>query len=204
MPVLGNTSSHGKGSRMKPVVTGGTLTNDGTYYYRTYTSNGTLGVSISVLTADVLMVAGGGGGGGATGGGGGAGGIVYSSSQTFSSDKAITIGGGGGGGTGENLSANGRPTRGTNGTNTTFATLTSAVGGGGGGNQGVNHTWTSNGTTAGLSGGSGGGGAITRNSNAPRIILVLQVAQVLKDLQVVLLQVALAILEAVEVEVLQL
>ena len=46
------------------VVTGGTLTSDATYYYRTFTGNGTLGVSNNPLTCDVLIGAGGGSGGG--------------------------------------------------------------------------------------------------------------------------------------------
>ena len=62
-----------------PVVTGGTLTSDATYFYRTFTANGTLGITGPDLTADILVIAGGGGGGGADnngpfGGGGGAGG----------------------------------------------------------------------------------------------------------------------------------
>jgi hypothetical protein len=53
-----------------PVVTGGTLSSDSTYYYRTFTGNGTLAVSNSTLTCDVLIGAGGGGGGNGGSGGG--------------------------------------------------------------------------------------------------------------------------------------
>jgi hypothetical protein len=75
-----------------PIVTGGTLTSDATYYYRTFTASATLSVSTAPLTCDYLVVAGGGsGGGGSSGGGGGAGGYLAS------------VGGSGGGG------ANGSP-----------------------------------------------------------------------------------------------
>jgi hypothetical protein len=49
----------------KSVVTGGTLTSDATYFYRTFRGNGTLTVSDSSLTCDILIGAGGGSGGGA-------------------------------------------------------------------------------------------------------------------------------------------
>ena len=64
-------------SKLGKEVTGGTLASDATFYYRTFTGNGTLGVKGFTLTADILVVAGGGGGGypnTAGGGGGGAGG----------------------------------------------------------------------------------------------------------------------------------
>lgn len=51
-----------------PVVTGGTLTSDATYYYRVFTAGGTLSVTNGPLSCDVLIVAG--GGGASTGGGG--------------------------------------------------------------------------------------------------------------------------------------
>ena len=54
-------------------VTGGTLYTSGSYNYRLFTANGTLGVSGGTLTYDCLVVAGGGGGGGGNtnfGGGG--------------------------------------------------------------------------------------------------------------------------------------
>jgi hypothetical protein len=65
MPIIGTRASHGTSSRFKSVVTGGTLSSDATYYYRTFTGNGTLTVSESALTCDVLIGAGGGSGGGA-------------------------------------------------------------------------------------------------------------------------------------------
>ena len=62
MPILGTVASSYEVP--KSVVTGGTLTSDATYYYRTFTGNGTLIVSASALTCDVLIGAGGGSGGG--------------------------------------------------------------------------------------------------------------------------------------------
>jgi hypothetical protein len=106
--LLGTSSSHGMSARLKPVVTGGTLTSDATYYYRTFTASGTLSVTGSLLTADVLLVAGGGGGGASAayieegtivrsvGGGGGAGGLLYNASQGLTaSTYTVTIGAGG-------------------------------------------------------------------------------------------------------------
>lgn len=132
-----------------PVITGGTLSSDSTYYYRTFTGNGTLGVANVSLTADIMTVAGGGGssdhsssdGGG---GGAGAGGLLYSESTSMPvASYSVTVGAGGG-----NRS---------NGTNTTVSgssvSLT-AIGGGTGGSYN-NHNANS--------GGSGGGqaGAMT-------------------------------------------
>lgn len=126
-----------------PFVTGGTLTSDATYYYRTFTASSTLSVSNLPITAEMLIVAGGGGGrsGGNGGdGGGGAGGLVYHSSKTLTTQSyPIVIGGGGagnGGGSGEA----------SQGGNTTFSDIT-AIGGGGGG----------------ASGGSAGGGVNINN-----------------------------------------
>jgi hypothetical protein len=131
------------------VVTGGTLTSDSTYFYRTFTSNGTLSISNSPLNADVLMIAGGGGGGsrdsfGAAGGG--AGGFFPQLSQSLSvGSKTIVIGAGGSGGPANADSS------GSNGFNTTFTELSPAIGGGAGGRS----------TASGSSGGSGGGGGTT-------------------------------------------
>ena len=111
-----------------PIVSGGILSSDATYYYRTFTSSSSLSVSTKSLTADILTIAGGGGGGSTYFGGGGAGGVSYSSSQTLSiSSHTVTVGAGG-------------PIN-SNGVNSQFASLTAAVGGG----------------TSATSGGSGGG-----------------------------------------------
>lgn len=136
------------GNLGRPIVTGGTLTSDATYYYRTFTGNGSLGISGASLVADVLIVAGGGSGGAGTGGGGGAGGLISISSYPFSSSTyEVTVGSGG---TNDDVGT------GTSGSNTVVsngtATLT-ALGGGAGG-----ATETNNVTFASSNGGSGGGG----------------------------------------------
>ena len=64
MPILGVIASS---AQKVPVVTGGTLTSDATYYYRTFSASGTLSVTVAPLTADVILVGGGAGGGGSTG-----------------------------------------------------------------------------------------------------------------------------------------
>ena len=88
---------HGAPIPPKPTVSGGTLTSDATYYYRTFTSTNTLTVSTADLTADVLCIAGGAGG---AKGGGGAGGYIYSSSQTLTPNSyTATVGAGGAAGT---------------------------------------------------------------------------------------------------------
>jgi hypothetical protein len=127
-----------------PTVTGGALTSDSTYYYRTFIATSSLGVADTSLTADILTIAGGAGGGGQRGGGGGAGGVVYSSSVNLTpGSKTVTVGGGGAAGA---VGAN----RGGNGVNSQFASLTEAVGGGGGGGD-------NNSLSSGANGGSGGG-----------------------------------------------
>ena len=135
-----------------PVVTGGTLTSDATYYYRTFTANGTLGVSGGSVSFDCVTVAGGGGGSpgrrtGTTpnftydfGAGGGAGGLVYAT-NAYSTNQTITIGAGGPGGATD--------LQGSNGTNTVLG-ATTATGGGKGASMRV--------PGAGGAGGSGGGG----------------------------------------------
>jgi hypothetical protein len=82
-----SSASESKTPNAIPVVSGGTLFSDATYYYRRFTGNGNLSVSNTSLNADVLTVAGGGSGGGSDtgqfgsvwfmGGGGGAGGLLY-------------------------------------------------------------------------------------------------------------------------------
>lgn len=123
----------------KPTVTGGTLTSDATYYYRTFTASGTLGVSGATLTYDYVAVGGGGGGGGGAGargcsntceiyysGGGGSGGrVANANGATANSNISITIGAGGAGGSGEAV--------GTNGSSTVFGSVVTSVGGSGGG-----------------------------------------------------------------------
>ena len=140
--------------KVPPVVTGGTLYTSGGFNYRVFTGNGTLGVSNTALTADILVIA---GGGGADNGGGGAGGLLYTASQSLAVNNfSVTIGAGGTGGGGS-----------TNGVNSSFiggvVSLTatggglgagSGVGGNGGSGGGA---WTSSGSSAGGTGVSGQG-----------------------------------------------
>jgi len=122
------------------VVTGGTLTQDGLYDVRTFTSSGTL-TSNKALSLEYLVVAGGGGGGGsAFGGGGGAGGLLTATGFSIPANtgQTVTIGAGGNGAAGQ----------GTSGSNSVFSTIT-AIGGGYGSNA------------VGGNGGSGGGSAST-------------------------------------------
>jgi hypothetical protein len=129
-------------------VTGGTLSSDATYNYRTFTSSGTLNVTGSI-NADILVVAGGGGAGGfASAGGGGAGGLVYLSSQSLTTNSySITVGAGGPPG------ANTWYQLGSQGVNSRFGSLTEAIGGGGGRSYNAADGYYPAGN-----GGSGGGG----------------------------------------------
>jgi len=138
-----------------PIVTGGALTSDSTYYYRTFNANGSLVVSNTTLPADILIIAGGGGGSGdaQASGGGGAGGVLYGNANSLSINTySITIGAGG--------TSNEVPYgSAAQGNNSTLGSV-SASGGGQGG-------WGTNGSSfslyAGGNGGSGGGGG---SSNA--------------------------------------
>lgn len=131
-------------------ITGGTLTSDSTYYYRTFTGTNNLVISnITVPISTILIAGGGGGGGGSAGAGGGAGGLLYQASysavpQTYS----IVIGAGGLGKSGQSGPGSGGDW-GDNGENTTAFGYT-AIGGGGGGGEDATRR-------AGRDGGSGGG-----------------------------------------------
>jgi len=133
-----------------PEVNGGTLTSDSTYFYRTFTQNGTFEVTIGNIPVDVLVIAGGGGGGsGWYAGGGGAGGVkLYSNLNLSTQNYAVVVGLGGNGTTdSRNTSSNGG--------NSSFATSYTATGGGGGGSR----NQRTNGQRVGGNGGSGGGAA---------------------------------------------
>jgi len=145
-----------------PVVTGGTLTSDATYYYRTFTTDGTLTVSEASLTADVLVVGGGGGGGGAgtwygdgAKGGGGAGGraVVSSHSIAIGSHAALVGDGGAGGSTSVHGDNGGN---GSSGETSSLGTMSTAAGGGGGGGGAY---------VSGLCGGSGGSNGLYTGSS---------------------------------------
>lgn len=131
------------------VITGGTLSSDATYYYRAFTSTGTI-ESTSSIAAEALIVAGGGGGSGRStsrygsniyGGGGGGGGMRSISFTLPAGSTAITIGSGG--------SGVGAGVQGSNGSDSSVGAFGSCTGGGGGGNG--------SGPSAGSNGGSGGG-----------------------------------------------
>lgn len=138
-----------------PTVTGGTLTFDSTYYYRTFTASGTLGVSGSALPVDILLMAGGGGtgtngpGAGAGAGAGAGGALATSSTLSIPVGSPSIVVGGGGAGTNNNT--NGIQTQASNGSNSTITIASStytAQGGGAGSSAGQ---WPK-------SGGCGGGG----------------------------------------------
>ena len=146
-----------------PTASGGTLTSDATYYYRTFTSTGNFAVSNLPLAVDILVVAGGGSGGVQVGGGGGAGGLILNSSTLSTGTYVCTVGAGAA--SAGSQSAAGYPYTGpggnvgNSGTNSTitkasFSTITAIGGGGGGGHP----------AGAAQNGGSGGGS--TGNINA--------------------------------------
>jgi hypothetical protein len=134
------------------VLTGGTISSDSTYFYRTFTSSGTLSVSAFAVSGDVLVIGGGGGGGAAGGGsmsgGGGAGGLRAFTGQNLAPGSyTVTVGAGGGFGAGDVSS-------GASGSNSQFGSLTNSTGGGGGGRESSN----ANGKNGGCGGGGGDGG----------------------------------------------
>ena len=120
-------------SEPTPVISGGILTSDSTYYYRTFRTDATLSISEATASIEYLMIAGG-GAGNDNGGGGGAGGLYISPVTTLATGSyPIVIGAG-------------ASSAGASGGNTTFNSKT-ALGGGG----------AANGVAIGSSGGSGGG-----------------------------------------------
>ena len=135
-------------SQALSTLSGGSSASDSTYYYRAFTTNGSLVVSDVSLTADVLVIAGGGGGGsGWYAGGGGAGGVkLYSSLSLSPASYPVVVGNGGAGSTNTNAA-------GSNGQNSSFNTTNTAIGGGGGSSR---QQSTSGQQYAG-NGGSGGG-----------------------------------------------
>jgi hypothetical protein len=142
----GTSTASAASNSVTPVATtvsGGTLSSDATYYYRTFASSGSLLVSGSSISADILKIAGGGTGGR---GGGGAGGLVYLSSQSLSPNTySATIGAGGTARTSDygGASPSGSPSQ--------LGSLTAAVGGGGGAG------YSANGASGGCGGGAGWG-----------------------------------------------
>jgi hypothetical protein len=135
-----------------PKASGGSIYNDGTYWYHAFRTSGTFTPATS-LSCDTLVIAGGGGGTYGydnDGGGGGAGGLRGLTSQSLvAQGYTVTIGAGGGAqtqGSSSSLAGSG------------FTTITAAGGGAGGGNP-LGSALANGGT-----GGSGGGawaGSIT-------------------------------------------
>ena len=139
------------------VVTGGnTVTTDGLYTVRTFTSSGTLAVTGGTITgAQVLVVGGGGGGGGGAQaqsyGNGGNAGQYLTGSENLTGTMGVTVGGGGtAGGT--------YPTSGGTGGPSMFGTRTAS--GGGGGDHVTNTGAGYSGNGAGGSGGFNAAGGI--------------------------------------------
>jgi len=83
-----------------PVIftSGGTLTSDSTYYYRTFTDSGTFSILNGSLNVQILAIAGGGSGGYSSIGGGGAGGVVYQQTNLSHNSYNVIVGSGGSGG----------------------------------------------------------------------------------------------------------
>ena len=128
-----------------PKASGGSIYNDGTYWYHAFRTSGTFTPQTS-LSCDVLVIAGGGGGGGGNNdGAGGAGGLLAFTSQSLTAiSYTCTIGAGGVGA----ASAHGLT-----GSDSQFGALTLVKGGGGGG-------------SVGYSGGSGGGNGFDQTGAA--------------------------------------
>jgi hypothetical protein len=149
------------------IITGGTLSSDATYYYRTFVNDGTLSVSATSANLDVLLIAGGGGGRQA---GGGAGGVIYYPARnTTVGTYPVTIGAGGSSAAGSNSTAFGLTAIG-GGVGAPSNDQQGGSGGSGGGGgrdygaagvaiQGSGSGWTGYGSNGGRASQSGYGGA---------------------------------------------
>lgn len=135
-------------------VTGGILSEDATYFYRTFTSSGTLGIAGGSLQADVLIISGGGAGGwgyGSSrgGAGGGAGGMRSFFGVNLNGNTIVTVGAGG-----PVIYGNGASPSGNSSSISTYSTT-----GGGGGARGAGQ----DGGSGGSGGGNGGYSALAGN-----------------------------------------
>jgi titin len=147
-----------------PTVTGGTVTTPGDgYTYRTFTSDGTLGITGASLTCDVLVVGGGGPCQWYAKSGGGGGGVLYQTNQTILvGNYPVVVGNGGNGGDRSRVGI-------TDGQSSSFASRVATggirgnVGPGGyaGGSGGQSGFPTSVSNTVGNLGGSGDGDEVT-------------------------------------------
>jgi hypothetical protein len=137
-------------------ASGGTITQDASYFYHTFTAGGNF-TALQTLSCDYLLIGGGGSGGSAHAGGGGGGGLLALTGQTLTANTyAVTVGAGGTGRT--NLSG----LAGNVGIASTFNAST-APGGGGGGARGDFSTVAS---SSGASGGGGAGGQSVGSGSA--------------------------------------
>jgi len=143
--VNGNASSASSGVSPvnPPTVTGGTLSSDATYYYRTFTGNGTLVVSNSSLTCDVLI-----GAGGRHGSGGGS--YTAGHSAAVGSHNFV-IGASANNSTGIGITAYAGGTQGADGT---YLTNRNGGSGGSGGGAGRSTNYPGDGSFVGGSGGT--------------------------------------------------
>jgi hypothetical protein len=137
-----------------PVISGGTLTSDATYYYRTFTANGTLAVENHSVPIDYFVIAGGGQGGFGqefydgfeywytlSGGGGASGTKAFSSAIFAVNNYSVVIGGAGSGSSIGSI----------------VSVTAGGTGGGGAGNGGSNAEFS--GAVASYPSGGGGAGA---------------------------------------------
>jgi len=158
----------------RSIVTGGTISSDSTYFYRTFTGNGTISVTGAGLTADILIIAGGGSGsigktGTYFGSGAGSGEVKSLANQNLLGDYNITIGGGGAALANSQLNLDGNP-----GISSSFESLIASTTPGGAGlfNTGVGGS-SGNGFTGGSpngtrTGGGAGSGANGQNADGSK------------------------------------
>lgn len=145
-----------------PLVSGGTLHSDATYYYRKFIVSDNLTVTGNLI-ADILVIAGGGSGGsyGDTGGGG-AGTISYSALQNLSTGSyACQVAAASGRAARYDTLKQGNPSQ--------FGSLASVIGGGQGysnGYGGGNQTATRNGGTSNVGGGGAGASAVGKTGGS--------------------------------------
>jgi len=155
-----------------PVVTGGTLTSDSTYFYRTFTSTSDLVVSNSSLAVEYLVIA---GGAGARSGAGGAGGLRSATATLTPATYSAVVGAGSAGGDwatplialGSPSSFNGVESAG-GGNGGTVNSANAQAGGSGGGGGGIFGSTTPGGagntpSTSPSQGNNGGGGGPSSN-----------------------------------------
>lgn len=142
------------GTNFVPVsISGGTLTSDATYYYRTFLSSGTLTIT-GTATVDSLVIAAGGAG---ENGGGGAGGVLYTAGASVPANSySVVVGTGVANAQGGNSSFNSNIAIG-GGCGSTGTPCPGMNGGSGGGPNGLGTS--GQGFAGGTVGWAGGGGA---------------------------------------------